>query len=135
MKTRIPILAALTAALIAGGATAQTVQTYRYDANGRLIAQTTARPSSGVWSSYALDDADNRTARNNAAISYPADASRMTAGESRSARRTIAAASRRRRSFPPPRRTYKARARLRSRQPGCLLVAQPTPGRSWTRTR
>lgn len=80
MKTSIPILAAA-ALLLAGAAEAQTQQTYRYDANGRLIAATTAQPSSGTWSSYALDDADNRTSRNNATIAYPADTWRMAAGE------------------------------------------------------
>lgn len=62
-------------------AAAQTTQTYRYDANGRLIATTTAQPAAGTYSSYALDDADNRTARNNQATVYPAVAYRLSSGE------------------------------------------------------
>ena len=52
--------------LVAGpmDAIAQDAQTFLYDANGRLIAVTTARPTAGAFASYGLDDADNRTSRN-----------------------------------------------------------------------
>ena len=76
------MLATACALCLAGSAAAQSLQTYRYDANGRLTATATARPASGVVTSYALDDADNRTARDNAAIVYPAIAWRLSNGES-----------------------------------------------------
>ena len=64
MKPLVRVSIAL--ALFAGplGAVAQDAQTFLYDANGRLIAVTTARATSGAFATYALDDADNRTARN-----------------------------------------------------------------------
>lgn len=81
MKTSIHILATACALLLAGAAAAQSLQTYRYDANGRLTATTTARPASGAFTRYALDDADNRTARDNSAVAYPAVAWRLSSGE------------------------------------------------------
>ena len=67
---------------LAFSASAQTTQTYIYDANGRLIAATTARPTSGTYASYALDDAENRTARNAWATTGPATAGKLLSGES-----------------------------------------------------
>lgn len=81
MKTSIHLLATACALLLAGAAAAQSLQTYRYDANGRLTATTTAHASGGVFTSYALDDADNRTGRNNyqtAALALPY---RLSSGE------------------------------------------------------
>jgi hypothetical protein len=72
-------LALLTVPTIACG---QDSQTYLYDANGRLIAATTARPTSGAYASYALDDADNRTARNAYATTGPTVAGKLLSGES-----------------------------------------------------
>lgn|GEM_PF-1066042 len=61
MKTSIPILATAVL-LLAGAATAQSQQTYLYDANGRLAAATTARATGNSTLSYFVqDDADNRT--------------------------------------------------------------------------
>lgn len=81
MKTPIPILVGLGALLLAGSAEAQTAQTYRYDAHGRLTAATTARPSSGAFASYTLDDANNRTARSNVAPPSPSVSWRLASGE------------------------------------------------------
>lgn len=75
------LLASLLAAL-AVPALAQDTQTYLYDANGRLIAVTTARPTSGAFASYLLDDADNRTARHAYATSGPSVAGKLLSGES-----------------------------------------------------
>lgn len=76
-----PWLLAALALATASEAAAQTTQTYRYDANGRMIATITARPSSGTHAAYTLDDADNRTLRNNYPIAYPAAADRLASGE------------------------------------------------------
>ncbi len=81
MRTPIHILACAAILLTGAAAAAQTTQTYRYDANGRLTATTTAAPSSGSYSSYPLDDADNRIARNNYPAGSRADASRLSSGE------------------------------------------------------
>lgn len=61
---------------------AQDAQTFLYDANGRLVAATTARPTSGAYVSYALDDADNRTARNAYATTGPTVGGKLLSGES-----------------------------------------------------
>lgn len=82
MRTPIHLLACGAILLTGSAATAQTTQTYRYDANGRLTAATTANPASGAFSSYALDDVDNRTSRNNFGIAYPAVAYRLSMNES-----------------------------------------------------
>lgn len=60
---------------------AQSVQTFRYDEDGRLVAVTTANPGSGRFSSYTLDNADNRTARNDFPIGYPVTPYRLASGE------------------------------------------------------
>jgi len=60
---------------------AQDAQTYLYDANGRLIATTTARPTSGAFASYLLDDADNRTTRNAWPTTSPTTAGRLLSGQ------------------------------------------------------
>lgn len=82
MRTPISILACAAILFTGSAAAAQTTQTYRYDANGRLIAAITAGPSSGAFSSYALDDADNRASRNNDAAVAPSVAWRLSSGES-----------------------------------------------------
>lgn len=81
MKPLVRVSIAL--AMLAGpvGASAQDAQTYLYDANGRLIAVTTARATSGNYASYALDDADNRTARNAYATSGPTVSGKLLSGE------------------------------------------------------
>lgn len=80
MRTSIHILACAAILLTGSAAAAQTTQTYRYDANGRLTAAITAGPFS-AFSGYALDDADNRTSRNNYMIVAPAVAYRLSSGE------------------------------------------------------
>lgn len=57
---------------------AQDVQTYTYDVHGRLIAVATARPSSGVVTAYALDDADNRDLRQAYGVSFPSPTYEMS---------------------------------------------------------
>ena len=47
-------------ACFAGPAAAQVVQTYTYDANGRLIATTRTQSSTTHTSDYVYDEADNR---------------------------------------------------------------------------
>ena len=60
---RSSLLVAAVAALFASPAPAQDAQTVLYDAQGRVIAVTTARTSgNATFSTYAYDDADNRTA-------------------------------------------------------------------------
>ena len=70
--------------LVAGpmDAIAQDAQTFLYDANGRLIAVTTARPTSGAYANYLLDDADNRTTRNAYPTTSPTTADRVQSGQS-----------------------------------------------------
>lgn len=80
MRSLLKWVSALAA--LASPVLAQDAQTYLYDANGRLIAATTARPSSGAYASYALDDADNRTARNAYATTGPTVAGKLLSGES-----------------------------------------------------
>ena len=60
------LLGLLAAALIAGPAASQTTQSYIYDVFGRLVGTTTAKTTSGSATSYALDNADNRTNRTRA---------------------------------------------------------------------
>lgn len=79
MRSLLKWVSALAA--LASPVLAQDAQTYLYDANGRLIAATTARPSSGAYASYALDDADNRTARNAYATTGPTVAGKILSGE------------------------------------------------------
>jgi hypothetical protein len=55
--------AGLVGSVLPAGALAQDAQTFRYDTNGRLTAVATARPTSGMFTVYNLDDADNRTRR------------------------------------------------------------------------
>ena len=81
MRTPIHILACAAILLAGSAAAAQTTQTYRYDANGRLTAAITARPASGAFSNYLLDDADNRVVRNNYPAGYPAVGDRLSSGE------------------------------------------------------
>jgi YD repeat-containing protein len=80
MRSLLKWVSALAA--LASSVLAQDAQTYLYDANGRLIAATTARPTSGSYASYALDDADNRTARNAYATTGPTVAGKLLSGES-----------------------------------------------------
>ena len=80
MRSLLKWVSALAA--LASPVLAQDVQTYLYDSNGRLIAATTARPSSGAYTSYALDDADNRTARSAYATTGPTTAGKLLSGES-----------------------------------------------------
>lgn len=70
-------LTALVFPALVSPALAQDAQTYLYDANGRLIAVTTARPTSGAFASYLLDDADNRTARNAYTTTSPTVAGKL----------------------------------------------------------
>lgn len=57
---------------------AQVAQTYLYDAQGRLVAATTARPAAnGTMAYYVLDDADNRTANAALAVSPPPVADKL----------------------------------------------------------
>lgn len=81
MRTPIHILACAAILFTGSTAAAQTTQTYRYDANGRLTAAITAGTSSGSFSNYPLDDADNRVARNNYPAGYPAVSDRLSSGE------------------------------------------------------
>ncbi len=71
------------AALWAGDAFAQTTQTYTYDANGRLVGVATATGDrgGGVVTEYDYDDADNRTERQAYGVGGPANADKMTNGE------------------------------------------------------
>ena len=80
MRSLLKWVSALAA--LASPVLAQDAQTYLYDANGRQIAATTARPTSGAYASYALDDADNRTARNAYATTGPTVAGKLLSGES-----------------------------------------------------
>lgn len=80
MRSLLKWVSALAA--LASPVWAQDAQTFLYDANGRLIAATTARPTSGAYASYALDDADNRTARNAYATTGPTTAGKLLSGES-----------------------------------------------------
>ena len=79
---RSSLLSAGLLAALAFPTLAQDAQTYLYDANGRLIAATTARPTSGAYAAYTLDDADNRTARNAVATTGPTTAGKLLSGES-----------------------------------------------------
>lgn len=80
MRSLLKWVSALAA--LASPVLAQDAQTYLYDANGRLIAATTARSTSGAYASYALDDADNRTARSAYATTGPTVAGKLLSGES-----------------------------------------------------
>jgi YD repeat-containing protein len=81
MKPLVSVFVALVSVFWSAEALAQTAQAYLYDANGRLIAATTARSPSGAYASYALDDADNRTARNAYATTGPTVAGKLLSGE------------------------------------------------------
>ncbi|WP_291832521.1 hypothetical protein [Brevundimonas sp.] len=71
MRTPIHVLACA-ASLLAGSATAQDAQTFLYDANGRLTANTTARTTGdSTRSYYILDGADNRLGHGAIAVSPP----------------------------------------------------------------
>lgn len=71
MRTPIPILAC-GAILLAGTAAAQDIQTFLYDANGRLTAAMTARPSgNSARAYYTLDDSDNRRGHGRMAVTPP----------------------------------------------------------------
>lgn len=59
-------------------ATAQDSQTILYDANGRVVAVTTAQASGGVTASYGFDDADNRLSRGAVAHTGPTVAWQLT---------------------------------------------------------
>lgn len=78
---RSSLLPASILAALALPALAQDAQTYLYDANGRLIAVTTARPTSGAFASYMLDDADNRTVRNAWPATSPTVAGKLLSGQ------------------------------------------------------
>lgn len=76
--------AALAALLFSAGlAVAQSVQTYTYDSQGRLIGVATAKGArgGGVVTEYDYDDAGNRTERQAYGVGAPANADRMTNGE------------------------------------------------------
>lgn len=57
---------------------AQDSQTILYDANGRVVAVTTAQASGGVTASYGFDDADNRQGRSALAHVGPTVAWQLT---------------------------------------------------------
>jgi len=80
LRTPIHILACGAILLTGSAAAAQTTQTYRYDANGRLTAAIAAGPTS-TFTSYGLDHADNRTSRQNQTVTPPAVAYRLSSGE------------------------------------------------------
>lgn len=67
----------------AGSAAAQSVQTYTYDSQGRLIGVATATGArgGGVVTEYDYDDAGNRTERQALGVGGPTSADRMTNGE------------------------------------------------------
>lgn len=76
------IVGVVAAAAIAVTASAQTAQTYRYDANGRVTAAINATPGGGgSWTRYLLDDADNRTNRRHSQFGPPAVRSELRADE------------------------------------------------------
>lgn len=77
MKHLVSVSVALALGSLPAAAVAQVAQTFRYDANGRLLAVTTAYPTSGAFASYSLDEADNRTARNAYPTSGPTVADKL----------------------------------------------------------
>lgn len=80
-----PILfaaAGLLFAAPAADAAAQTVQTYRYDANGRVIAAINADyGGGGNWTRYLMDNANNRTNRLRSQFAPPLVRSELRADE------------------------------------------------------
>lgn len=72
---------AVFAVLAAGAAKAQQVQSYFYDAHGRLQATTTAHPNSGSRTLYGLDSADNRTSKLTENAGTRGAADQLTSGE------------------------------------------------------
>jgi len=80
LLTGVPIALAWT--LLSTGASAQDTQTFRYDANGRVTAVATAQPTSGVFTVYNLDDADNRTRRYTGATAVTTIPGRLPSGYS-----------------------------------------------------
>lgn len=67
-----PVLLAAAFLAFGSAAAAQDVQTFLYDANGRLTATTTARAAGDAATSYyALDGADNRLGHGASAVSPP----------------------------------------------------------------
>ncbi|MDI6623262.1 MAG: RHS repeat protein [Brevundimonas sp.] len=63
MKSFIRLSIALVLTSLPAAAVAQVTQTYQYDANGRLTGVTTSGAGGTHASSYAYDDANNRTYR------------------------------------------------------------------------
>ena len=69
-------------ALLASSANAQQTSTYRYDAQGRLVAHATAVASgTSNLSTYVYDNADNRTQRQSSLITPLTTANRLSPGE------------------------------------------------------
>lgn len=78
MRSLLFSASALTA--FAFPALAQDVQTYLYDANGRLVAATNAATTSS-WTRYSLDAADNRSNRTRETIGALAVQNELREGE------------------------------------------------------
>jgi hypothetical protein len=75
---KLKALSLLCCLALAPPSLAQVAQTYLYDAQGRLVAATTARPAAnGAMAYYVLDDADNRTANAALAVSPPPVADKL----------------------------------------------------------
>lgn len=76
------VLLGLGLAMAAQPVFAQTTQNYIYDVSGRLVGTTSAQASSGSATSYALDNADSRTARDRSVTSIrAAGQQRLVSGE------------------------------------------------------
>lgn len=75
---RTLLLAVLAAAAAGPAAQTQSVETYLYDSQGRLVGMTTARTgASDRISNYVLDDADNWISRRANLVSGPATPDRL----------------------------------------------------------
>ncbi len=75
-------VALLSGALLSEPVQAQVTETYFYDAQGRLEAAARAPSTGGTLSRYALDNADNRTARDIKGVPGRVAGDRLQAGES-----------------------------------------------------
>lgn len=67
--------------VLAGSARAGDVQTYLYDAQGRLTAVTRAAPAPASYAGYSFDNADNRSARRVSTVAPPSAPDRLYWGE------------------------------------------------------
>lgn len=82
MQVRKLCVVAALVALSAGSSLAQQTSTYRYDVQGRLVANATAVPGgTSNLSTYVYDSADNRTQRQSNPIAPLTDPSRLYPGE------------------------------------------------------